>query len=152
MGWDGDDTRAGDNRTDYVGQERRDLPHVPVLLRAAEKNFPWKLAGAVLAGVTMVGGWVTTHATSAQDAHASINQRIDKNTTDIAEIKAQLSNMSRTGMLSLQLQLQARLDKISDDLMNKDLPPFARSTLEETRRGLAQQLSEVSRQINGGNQ
>ena len=149
MTWDGEETRKPDNSRDYVGAERRDLPNVPVMLRAAEKRFPWKLAGAVLAGVTMMGGWITTHATSAQDAHASINQRIDKNSADIAEIKAQLSNMSRTGMLSLQLQLQARLDKISGDLENKELPPFVRSTLEETRRGLAQQLSEVTRQVNG---
>lgn len=145
MGWEGDD-RRGTRSAEYVGRERR---NIPVILRGVEKHFPWKLVGAIMAVVTFVGGWVTTHISSASDAHSTMNARIDKNTADIAEIKAQLRAMDRTGLLSLQLQLQSRLDKIAEDLRNAATPSYARATLEETQRSLAQQLSEVTRQLDG---
>lgn len=100
----------------------------------------------------IIENWPISRA-EAQDAHAQIDRRLDdgdarddQQDARLGAIERRLASMDRTGLLSLQLQLQTRLDAIERDIRSGP-PAGVLSTLQETRRGLQQQLQEVERQL-----
>lgn len=137
--------------TDFTSDGRAERRTYPVshddihrLMRQSTvwyKTIDYSTFAALIAGVISLWAWAGWAFPFEMRVDAEqVRERL-------ATVEERLGSMDRTGLLSLQLQLQTRIDQIERDLAETAMPDGVRSTLLQTRRGLQQQLSEVTLQL-----
>jgi hypothetical protein len=85
----------------------------------------------------------STYEQRSKDVDSRLNDLSDK----VNGLMTGQSSIQRTGLLSLELQLQQRVDSISEAIVKLTAGSTEHSTLVQTRAGFQQQLREVSRQL-----
>lgn len=108
---------------------------------------------AIVGSLSVFVGWVLDLLPfERSQAHRmdfeALGVKIAQNTTNIQSTQSIMEILQRNSLLTLELQLQARIESISTTLATMNPSEQAYRTLVDTKATAQQQLDEVKRQLN----